>query len=104
MQPFQVGTGVVTQTELDQLYDALQLEMLEEDFTGILYMLTAWGKKGAVTYPYVECESLQVGEKYLGTGTCILLEKLISQTFFQTKRSFSPTGLQSGIVWINKKK
>src|SRR5947209_7234435 len=46
MQPFQVGTGVVTQAELDQLYETLQLEMLKEDFTGILYMLTAWGKKG----------------------------------------------------------
>ena len=45
MQPFQVGTGVVTQPELDQLYDTLQLEMLKEDFAGILYMLTGWGSR-----------------------------------------------------------
>jgi ubiquinone/menaquinone biosynthesis C-methylase UbiE len=46
VQPFLVGMGVVTQTEIDQLYETLQLEMLKEDFTGIMYMLTAWGKKG----------------------------------------------------------
>jgi ubiquinone/menaquinone biosynthesis C-methylase UbiE len=45
LQPFQVGMGVATQQEVDDAYEQIPLEMLSEDFYGILSMLTAWGKK-----------------------------------------------------------
>jgi hypothetical protein len=45
MQPFQLGTGVATQEQLDQAYNEVLVEMLAEDFCGIMYMLTAWGQR-----------------------------------------------------------
>jgi len=44
-QPFIVRMGVATQEEVKQLYDRMQLEMLEEDFRGLMLPLTAWGEK-----------------------------------------------------------
>lgn len=44
-QPFIVRMGVATQEEVKQLYDRMQLEMLEEDFRGLMMPLTAWGEK-----------------------------------------------------------
>jgi ubiquinone/menaquinone biosynthesis C-methylase UbiE len=44
-QPFIVRMGVATQEEVKQLYDRIQLEMLEENFRGLMLPLTAWGEK-----------------------------------------------------------
>src|SRR2546429_592393 len=44
-QPFIVRMGVATQEEVDQLYDRMQMEMLREDFRGLMLPLTAWGEK-----------------------------------------------------------
>jgi hypothetical protein len=33
------------QDRVDQLYDQMLTEMLSDEFVGIIYMLTAWGKK-----------------------------------------------------------
>ena len=45
IQPFLVQTGVTTQAEVDQLYDQMLVEMRNEDFCGLAYLLTVWGKK-----------------------------------------------------------
>lgn len=45
LQPFHVGVGVATQPEVDQLYERIPMEMLADDFAGILFLLTAWGEK-----------------------------------------------------------
>jgi ubiquinone/menaquinone biosynthesis C-methylase UbiE len=45
LQPFKVTMGVATQEELDHLNRQLEIEMLAEDFYGIMYLLTVWGKK-----------------------------------------------------------
>ena len=44
-QPFIVRMGVATQEEVKQLYDRMQLEMLQEDFRALMMPLTAWGEK-----------------------------------------------------------
>ena len=44
-QPFIIRMGVATQEELDQLYDQMLIEMLQEDFRGLMLPLTAWGEK-----------------------------------------------------------
>jgi SAM-dependent methyltransferase len=44
-QPFIVRMGVATAEEVKQLYDRMQLEMLEENFRGLMMPLTAWGEK-----------------------------------------------------------
>ena len=44
-QPFIVTTGVATQEEVDRLYEQMLLEMLQEDFHGLMLPLTAWGEK-----------------------------------------------------------
>jgi len=44
-QPFIIRMGVATQEELDRLYDQLLLEMLREDFRGLMLPLTALGEK-----------------------------------------------------------
>ena len=49
MQPFQVNTGVTTQQEVEQLHRQLTVEMLDSDFRGIMYFLTAWGEKPQAT-------------------------------------------------------
>jgi SAM-dependent methyltransferase len=45
VQPFLLKKGVATPEELDELYREVQLEMLEDDFCGIMYLLTVWGQK-----------------------------------------------------------
>jgi SAM-dependent methyltransferase len=44
-QPFIIRMGVATQEELDRLYDQMLLEMLREDFRGLMLPLTALGEK-----------------------------------------------------------
>ncbi len=44
-QPFIIRMGVATQEELDRLYDQMILEMLQEDFRGLMLPLTALGEK-----------------------------------------------------------
>lgn len=44
-QPFFIKTGATTQEEVDQLYEQMQVEMMQDDFRGIMYMLTALGEK-----------------------------------------------------------
>ncbi len=44
-QPFIIRMGVATQEELDKLYDQMLLEMLQEDFCGLMLPLTALGEK-----------------------------------------------------------
>ncbi len=45
LQPFKIGMGVATQDHLDQLQQQMTLEMLMDNFYGIMYLLTTWGKK-----------------------------------------------------------
>ncbi len=52
MQPFVLkargafpDAGIPDKEELDRLYNQMQIEMLEDDFVGIFYLLTAWGVK-----------------------------------------------------------
>jgi len=45
LEPFCIKIGVMTQEEFDQLYERLQLEMLLDDFRGIMFLLTVWGEK-----------------------------------------------------------
>lgn len=44
-QPFIIRMGVATQEELDRLYDQMLIEMLQEEFRGLMLPLTAWGEK-----------------------------------------------------------
>ncbi len=44
-QPFIIRMGVATQEELDSLYDQMLIEMLQENFRGLMLPLTAWGEK-----------------------------------------------------------
>lgn len=45
MQPFLVGTKVATQQEVEQLHHRLLIEMLADEFCGMIHILTAWGEK-----------------------------------------------------------
>ena len=45
VQPFLIKMGVTTQEEADQLYAQMEFEMLQDDYRGIMYILTAWGEK-----------------------------------------------------------
>jgi ubiquinone/menaquinone biosynthesis C-methylase UbiE len=44
-QPFIVRMGAATQEEVEHLYNRMQVEMLEENFRGLMLPLTAWGEK-----------------------------------------------------------
>ncbi|WP_376795601.1 class I SAM-dependent methyltransferase [Thermogemmatispora sp.] len=44
---FLLDAGVTTPTEFEALYRRALLEMFDEDFAGLCYILTAWGKKAA---------------------------------------------------------
>ena len=44
-QSFIVKMGVATHEDVGQLYDQMQLEMMQEDFRGLMLPLTAWGVK-----------------------------------------------------------
>jgi ubiquinone/menaquinone biosynthesis C-methylase UbiE len=45
LQPFFISTGVATQEEQDQNYEQLLVELMQDDFSGLHFMVTAWGKK-----------------------------------------------------------
>jgi SAM-dependent methyltransferase len=45
VEPFLTGTGVATKPEIERLRHQFSIDMLEDSFRGILYMLTAWGEK-----------------------------------------------------------
>ncbi|MFL5659674.1 MAG: class I SAM-dependent methyltransferase [Ktedonobacteraceae bacterium] len=45
LEPFCIKMGVTTEEKFDQLYQQLQLEMLLDDFRGIMFLLTVWGEK-----------------------------------------------------------
>jgi len=44
-QPWLLKTGIVQQAELDVLYEQMVQEMMQPDFHGLLYFLSAWGQK-----------------------------------------------------------
>jgi ubiquinone/menaquinone biosynthesis C-methylase UbiE len=44
-QPFIIRMGVATQGEIDQVYEQMLLEMIQDDFRGLMLPLTAWGKR-----------------------------------------------------------
>ncbi len=44
-QSFFIKAGVTTQEEVDQLYEQMQIEMMLDNFRGIMYLLTALGEK-----------------------------------------------------------
>lgn len=43
--PFLVSVGVATQEEVEQAYQQMLSEMLSDDFKGMWYLLTVWGRK-----------------------------------------------------------
>jgi ubiquinone/menaquinone biosynthesis C-methylase UbiE len=45
IKPFLIKRGVTTQEEVDQLVDQMEFEMRQDDYRGIMYILTAWGQK-----------------------------------------------------------
>ncbi|HYU76318.1 MAG TPA: methyltransferase domain-containing protein [Ktedonobacteraceae bacterium] len=45
IQPFIVGVGAATQEQLDAMADAYIREISAEDFSGVMFLLTAWGHK-----------------------------------------------------------
>ncbi len=47
MRPFLVGMGVTTPEEVEQLLYQMNIEMYQEDFCALLYLLTVWGNKPA---------------------------------------------------------
>lgn len=49
LQPFQLALGVATQEELDYLQQQMQIEMLSDEFYGILFLLTALGTKSSAS-------------------------------------------------------
>ncbi len=44
-QPFIIKTGAGTREEVEQAYDQMIVEMLQEDFRGLMLPLTVWGQK-----------------------------------------------------------
>jgi len=44
-QPFIIRMGVATQEEMDQTYEQMLLEMIQNDFRGLMLPLTAWGER-----------------------------------------------------------
>lgn len=45
VQPLIVNTGIATQEELDRIYQKVLLDLMQDNFRGMWYMLTAWGEK-----------------------------------------------------------
>jgi ubiquinone/menaquinone biosynthesis C-methylase UbiE len=45
MQTFLIGTGVTTQEELENLLYQMEAEMYSDDFSAVMFLLTAWGEK-----------------------------------------------------------
>ncbi|HLI88761.1 MAG TPA: class I SAM-dependent methyltransferase [Ktedonobacteraceae bacterium] len=44
-QPAIVHAGITTKQEIEQLYEQMQFDMMQDDFRGIWLLLTAWGEK-----------------------------------------------------------
>lgn len=44
MQPFLIAMGVTTQEELNSLLYQMQVEMHTDDFSAVMFLLTAWGE------------------------------------------------------------
>ncbi len=44
-QPFVIRGGVATQEELDHLQQQLEWDMMQQDFRGMMFLLSAWGHK-----------------------------------------------------------
>jgi hypothetical protein len=52
VQPYEIrvreafpDAGIPDQVELDRLYEQMLVEMLQDDFVGLFYLLTVWGQK-----------------------------------------------------------
>jgi len=45
MKPFLIGTGVATPEEVDLLLEQMQIEMHTDDFSAVMFLLTAWGER-----------------------------------------------------------
>jgi SAM-dependent methyltransferase len=45
VEPFLLATGVATKPEIERLRQQFSIDILQDSFRGILYMLTAWGEK-----------------------------------------------------------
>jgi SAM-dependent methyltransferase len=45
LKPFLLKTGLVQEEEYDRLYQQMLIDIMGEDFTGMLFGLTAWGVK-----------------------------------------------------------
>jgi SAM-dependent methyltransferase len=45
IKPFLVKSKMITQEEVDQLVDQIEVEMRQDNYRGIMFILTAWGKK-----------------------------------------------------------
>jgi len=43
-QPFLLKWGLITKEDLERLYQEMLAEMLSEDFCGVFFLLTVWGK------------------------------------------------------------
>lgn len=47
IQPFLISVGVATRAEVEQAYQQMLVETLSDDFRGMWYLLTVWGRKSA---------------------------------------------------------
>ncbi len=45
VQPYVVGMEVATQGEVDQVYEQMLLDMMKDDFRGLMFLLTVWGER-----------------------------------------------------------
>jgi ubiquinone/menaquinone biosynthesis C-methylase UbiE len=45
MQPFLIGVGVTTPEESQRLMQQMEIEMYSDDFSALMFLLTAWGEK-----------------------------------------------------------
>lgn len=45
LKPYLLSTGLVQEEEYDRLYQQMLIDFMSEDFTGMLFGLTAWGVK-----------------------------------------------------------
>ncbi len=45
IKPFLVKVKLITQEEVDQLVDQIEVEMRQDNYRGIMFILTAWGVK-----------------------------------------------------------
>jgi hypothetical protein len=45
MQPFLINVGVTTPEESQRLLQQMEIEMYTDDFSALMFLLTAWGEK-----------------------------------------------------------